>query len=1331
MEPGHTPHATAAAARTRALFPVVGVGASAGGLAATSKLLRNLGSAPGVAVVIVHHLDPTRDSSLVEILARATPLPVHAASDGARVEPNHVYVVPPSADLVIVDGILGVTPRTDTGGLHLPVDRFLESLARDRSVYAVGVLLTGTGSDGTAGIKAVKTEGGLTFAQDASAEYRSMPDSAIATGCVDFVLPPEEIARELLRIGEHAPPLAAAVDSPRHEADLQRILSEVRKSTGVDFASYKQTTVRRRVQRRLLVHGLEGLAEYAELLGHNPGEAAALCEEILIHVTSFFRDPEAFDGLKASVFPKLVENRPRDAPIRVWVPGCSTGEEVYSIAMSLLEFLAEANATDIPVKLFGTDVSVSAIDQARAGRYAASIEHDVTDVRRERFFVRSDGAYQIQKNVRDLCVFAKHDATRDPPFSGMDLVSCRNLIIYLGPALQDRILPTLHYALKEPGFLILGSSETPRTFPGFATLDAKNKIYVRTSAAPRLLLGFARARPAAPTAPGAIEAMAKASGPLDVHREADRIVLAEFAPPGVVVTDDLAIVQFRGKTGPFLEPTPGVASFDLLRMVREELRLPLRQAIDEARTKCGPARTGGLLIGPGPTSRPIALEVVPFGVASTTQRFFVVLFKETQPPPGTAAESRGPEGGTPPPLESQLRHELASTRDYLQSVIEQLEASNEELKAANEEIISSNEELLSTNEELQMAKEELEATNEELRTVNEEMTVRNVEGSRLNDDLSNVLSSVEIPIVMVSRDARLRRFTPAAAKVFHLGAADVGRPVGELESVIRDPDLAGMCASVLEHLGAVSRTVQDRQGRWRQLTVRPYMTADNRIDGTVVTAFDIDEVKKSGELLAQARDYAENIVDTVRECLVVLDRELRVRSANRAFYRTLAVGPDAVVGRHLYELGAGEWNIPVLRQRLEELREGEELEDFCVDKDFEGVGLRSFVLNARRIEHTSLLLLALEEVTERRRAEEAVKRTEIAFREMLTEAAEAILMTNASGQIVFANRAARRIFGFSADEMVGLPVDEIVPEHLRARHAEHRRAYAADPSARVMGAGLDVVGRRKDGTVFPIEVVLGTMSSEDGPLAVTFISDITLRRQSEEQIREYQSKLQRMAFDAAVAEERERRRIASDLHDRIGQALAVAQIKLASARDAVTGPARAAVGEAVALVAQSLVDTRTLTFDLCPPMLYELGLEEALSWLAEDVERRHGIHVELDDDGEDKPLDDATAALVFRAVRELLTNVLKHAQAGGATVSLRRTGGEVEVEVADEGVGFDAAKVAPPGSDGGYGLFSVREQISRLGGEVAVTSTPRQGTRVSLRVPLKTGAAPEGDDTEP
>jgi two-component system, chemotaxis family, CheB/CheR fusion protein len=1206
---GSAPDVAADSECTPGAFPIVGVGASAGGLAATTELLQHLGAHSGVGIVAIHHLSPTHTSSLVEILARATPLPVHLATDGICVERNHVYVVPPNADLLLDGPRLRLTARLDGSGLHLPVDRFFESLAQVGE-RAIGVLLSGSGSDGSAGVRAIKAAGGVIFAQDASAEYRSMPESAVATGCVDLVLSLRSMAAEIVRRGAE-PAARWLVDGAGQpdEPAFARMLVLLRRASGIDFTNYKPGTLRRRAERRIFLRRMHSLEEYVALLGRDPAEAEAFCEEVLIHVTSFFRDPAAFDALETAVFPELLRRRAPGAPIRVWVPGCSTGEEVYSLAISLLGFLARANVLDAPIKVFGTDVSGHAIERARTGKYPESIRADITPERLEAYFSLEGSSYQIHRAVRDVCVFARHDATRDPPFSGMDLISCRNLMIYLGAALQARALSIFHYALKEPGFLMLGSSETIHAFPGFANIDAASKIYQRTSAAPHLMFDFAASELSAVPVLRSSEAL-RASGPLDIHREADRLVLAKFAPPGVVITDEMSVVQFRGRTAPYLAPAPGVPSFELLRMVRDELRIPVRQAIDLVRTKRAPFTAAGLRLAGEELGRVVDIDVLPMSLATSQQRFFVVLFRDvTRPdesrrdmPVDVEPADASMESDAASPLD-QLTGELSSTRHYLESVIERLEASNEELRAANEEVTSSNEELRSTNEELQMAKEEIQANNEELHSLNEELGVRNAEATCLSDDLANVLSSVEVPIVLIGRDASVRRFAPAGARVLGLSAESIGRPLVAARRRLADAS-AEMAREVLELVRPAERTLQDEEGHWYQLTARPYLTRDSRIDGTVLVAFDIDVIKKATERLAAAQ---------------------------------------------------------------------------------------------------------------RERAARALDRSEREFRDVLGTTAAGIIMVDADDRIVFVNQAVMLLFGYAERDLLGQSVALLVPERLREAHD----AWLTGQGSGGAGGEREVTGRRKDGSELALQVTLTPLTRESGLVIVCFVTDLTARRDSEQRIVAYQEKLRQVSFDAALAEERERRRIASDLHDRIGQSLALAKMKLEGMPR--SDPERTAIDDAIDLLAQSIVDTRTLIFDLSPPILYELGLEDALSWLAEDLGKRWGIAFELDTDRAAKPLDDATASLVFRAVRELLTNVLKHARVRAATVSLRRLGNEMEIDVKDRGVGFDLEAAQARAGHGGFGLFSVREQISRLGGTVEVESSATMGTRVSLRLPLKLG----------
>ena len=971
---------TPPAARGRA-FPIVGIGASAGGLEAFTQLLSHLPRDPGLALVLVQHLDPTHDSALTELLARATKMRVFEVRDGMRIQPDHVYVIPPNSGMAVLQGRLSLVPRTKERGLHLPIDFFFRSLADEQRNRAVGVIMSGTASDGTEGLRAIKAEGGLTFAQDEkSAKYDDMPHSAIAAGVVDFVLPPEGIARELVRIARHPyltlPPAVPAEETPPESAaDLARVFVLLRAATGVDFSNYKPATIRRRIARRMLLHKIEAAADYARLLNQTPAEVDALYQDLLINVTSFFREPEAFEALKKKICPRWLKDRPPQVPLRIWVPGCSTGEEAYSLAICLLECLGKTPGS-APIQIFGTDISEPAIQKARQGIYPESITADVSPTRLRQFFVRHDAGYQVTKAIRDLCVFARQDVTKDPPFSRLDLISCRNLLIYLGGELQRRILPTFHYSLKSDGVLLLGGSETIGAAADlFVLLDRKHKLYGRKSAPHRM--GFEQAFHSPPVeraAPGRPLPTAAAAG-FDFQREADRVLLARYTPASVLVNDDLDILQFRGHTGAYLEPAAGAASFNLLKMAREGLLLELRSALAEARKRGLPVRRPGVRIQSPAGVLPVNLEVIPLPSPDRGRAgCFLILFAEPVP---AAAPGPAPAGGKTAPAAparpaagerelARLQQELAATREYLQSVIEQHERTNQELQSANEEILSSNEELQSTNEELQTAKEELQSTNEELNTVNDELQTRNAELGQLNNDLVNLLNSAQISVVMLSGDLRIRRFTPAAEKVLNLIPGDVGRPLSDLRSNLVLPDLERQIAEVMETLTPREFEARDHDGHWFSIRVRPYKTLDQKIDGAILAVVDVDPLKRSLAEAREARAYAEGIAATVREPVLVLDAKLRVKTANQAFYELFQTRPGETEGRFIHSLGGNHWNLQPLRELLEDfLLQKARLRNFELTAEFPGVGGKRLLLTARRLaedEHQPpLILLAMEE----------------------------------------------------------------------------------------------------------------------------------------------------------------------------------------------------------------------------------------------------------------------------------------------------------------------------------------------------------------------------------
>jgi two-component system, chemotaxis family, CheB/CheR fusion protein len=960
---------------------VVAIGASAGGLEAFSQLLDALGEAPGLALVFIQHLAPQHESALPALLSGRTHMPVIQVREGTHVEANHVYVIPPNAQMEIRDGDLHLNPRPEDRSQYTPIDFFLRSLAETAQSGAIGVILSGSSSDGAVGLREIKAVGGITIAQDPeTARYDGMPRAAIATDAVDLVLSPADIAAEILRIGRH--PYVKRVVQPRHsgeeftidDGELRRLMTTLRNASGIDFTHYKSPTIKRRLQRRMVLQKMSDVEKYLRYLKENPQEAQKLTQDILIHVTRFFREPESFAALTEHVFPEVVANQHGESPIRIWVPGCSTGEEAYSVAIAMIEYLGDQRDAT-PIQVFGTDVSEAAIDCARAGRYPESISADVSAERLHRFFSKTDGSYRISKPVRDLCVFARQDLTRDPPYSKLDLIVCRNVLIYLGTVLQKRLLNVFHYAVNAKGFLMLGHAET--TGPEnelFRLTDKTSRIYRKNPNAPPndpLPLDFAASR-AMPKGGRVVEPR---SGP-SIQSEVQRLLLDRFAPPGVVVDGDLRIVQFLGHTGRFLEPAPGEAHLTLPKMVRDGLLNGLRIAFHQARREGRPVRRRGLHVRSNGHDLETALEVIPVG-----DSHYLVLFQQeaaakvTQPP-ARKAGSRPKRAARKDPRMARLEQELSASRDYLQSIIQDLEAANEELQSANEEILSSNEELQSTNEELDTAKEELQSTNEELNTVNEELHGRNEELSRVNSDLVNLLGSVQIAVVIVENDLRIRRFTPMAERVLNLIPGDVGRPISHIQPNIECQGLEELIRGVVESVTPQERTVQDRKGRWFSLHVRPYKNVDNRIDGAVLVLFDIDAAKRHEAEMQSSRDYAEAILETVGEALVVLDADLRVQTVNKAFCEAFRVTGADSAGRLIYEIGNGQWNIPELRERLGGILANDlTVDGFEVEHEFPSIGRRTMHLTARRIERADgspeLILLTIRDAVRGREAARA------------------------------------------------------------------------------------------------------------------------------------------------------------------------------------------------------------------------------------------------------------------------------------------------------------------------------------------------------------------------
>ena len=946
-------------------FTILGIGASAGGLEAFTQLLEHLPSSTGMGYVLIQHLDPTHASQLSEILSRKSSMPVREVHRETRVEADHVYVIPASENLKIEDGVLHTVPRAAGAGVrNMAIDDFLQSLAKDRGNRAFGIILSGTASDGTVGLRAIKAEGGITFAQEPnSAKFEGMPSSAIAAGGVDFVLSPEAMAKQLVALADHPylswPPHQEFEIPPALDGDLNPIFGVLRSVTGIDFTNYKHNTIVRRIERRMAVHGIGTLKEYSQKLRHDRAEAKILAQDFLINVTAFFREPETFKTLRETVFPVLIEGRSADDPIRIWIPGCSTGEEAYSLAMELTEFLEERGAL-IGIQIFATDLSEPVIEKARSGIYLENALAGVSPQRLQRFFIKRDRVYQVSQAIRNVCVFAKQDLTKDPPFSKIDLVSCCNLLIYLGPVLQKKAISVFHYALKPGGYQVLGSSESIGAYSDvFQTVDRKYRIYSKKKSAAHLTWDL----PAAGASTGLSVPQStqwESASPLkNIQKYVDRILLAEYAPAGVIVDDAIHILQVRGDTGHYLQIPPGEPTTDLTRLLRPGLLAAVRSAIRSARQRGTQVKETGLRVKNADGIRQVALRVSPIRDPNSTEPCFLILFDESAK--GRRAEATAPRKGKASSATAsrraqneiqRLEEELKATRDYLQSIIESQEAATEELRSANEEAQA-------TNEELDTAKEELQASNEELNTVNDELRARNLEQSTLNSDLRKLLESINVPLVMVGRNLQIRWFTPAMEPLLNLLPTDQGRLITDLHSAAI-PNFRELLTAALAGEQSKNIEMESPAGRWLSLRILPYRGPDNTIDGAIATLIDIDDLKR-------ARDFAEAVVGMVREPLIVLDATLRVRTANRAFYEMFQLERQDAEGRQIYEMGGGQWNIPKLRQLLEEvLPKRSSMMNFELEQSYKGIGMKTLLLHAREIRQGDgerMILLAIDDIT--------------------------------------------------------------------------------------------------------------------------------------------------------------------------------------------------------------------------------------------------------------------------------------------------------------------------------------------------------------------------------
>ena len=968
-------------------FPIVGIGASAGGLAAFESFFSGMpvDADPGMAFVLVQHLAPDHKSILTDLIKRYTRMQVFEVEDGMVVRPNCTYIIPPNRDMAFLGGTLQLLEPSSPRGQRLPIDFFFRSLAQDQHERAICVVLSGTGSDGTLGVRAIKSEGGMVMVQSPdSTEYDGMPRSAVATGLVDFVLLPAEMPAQLIRYAAHAfdkSPKVEATPPPKSENALKKLFILLRAQTGHDFSLYKPSTINRRIERRMALQQIETMERYVKHAQQTPAEVESLFRDLLIGVTNFFRDPEVFKVLEEKTIPQLFAGKPAGGTIRVWTPGCASGEEAYSLAILLAE-RQESLKQNHKIQIFATDIDSQAIATARAGLYPAGIAADIPPERLTRFFSAENdgGAYRIHKTIRDMLVFSEQDVIRDPPFSKLDLISCRNLMIYMGLDLQKKLIPLFYYALNPDGYLLLGTSETVGDFGHlFAVQDRKSKIYRRKNTlqgASRIGLGsylppLTSIEAALPHSAGRMTTQRKPT----LRELTEQAFLQQLVPAGALVKGSGDILYIHGRTSLFLEPAVGeVGVYNILKMARKGLRRELTAAMHKMAAGVEFVRSTGLMVKTNGNFTPVNLivrrvELDP--VATPEAPLYLVILEEA----AACDLPLPPQDGSGCPLAldagTDTDKRVVALQQELQAKEEYLQTTNEELKSSNEEMQSVNEELQSTNEELETSKEELQSVNEELATVNAELQNKVADLTRANNDMNNLLAGTGIGTVFVDYQLRILRFTPAVTRIINLIQSDIGRPVGHIVSNLVGYDtLLADTQTVLDTLVPKEVEVHSQAGRWYTMRILPYRTLENVIEGAVITFTDITEYKQIKAALSEAHTHlAEAVVATVREPLLVLDADLRVVLANRAFYSTFQVTPAATLGRLLYELGNRQWDIPALRTLLGKiLTHNAVFNDFEVTHSFETIGQRTLRLNARRIFGETglddLILLAIEESPE-------------------------------------------------------------------------------------------------------------------------------------------------------------------------------------------------------------------------------------------------------------------------------------------------------------------------------------------------------------------------------
>ena len=1345
-------------------FPVAGIGASAGGLEAFLQLLKGLPTDTGMAFVLVQHLDPKHDSQLAGLLERATQMPVCEAVDGQILRPNRVHVMPSNVLMTVASGRLVLVPR---GNEMSPIDCFLRSLAAEYGELGVGVILSGTGADGTAGVEAVKAAGGITFAEDsASAKFSTMPENAVASGFVDFVLSPERIGIELARIARHpglqqrTTPKVQKARTQESVALTARMLRLLSVRVGVDFTHYKKSTLQRRIAHRMVLRGVDNEAQYLRLLEKEAPEVDALFRDALIHVTSFFRDPAVFQTLRESVLPQIVKRKQLGEPIRLWVPGCSTGEEVYSLAICLFEVLP-SDVERPRIQIYATDISEAAIARGRAGVYPKSISREISAARLKRFFSACTDGYQVAKALREICIFARQDVANDPPFARIDLISCRNLLIYFDAELQKKVLPTLHYALNPGGYLVLGLSEGSSSFRDlFEAVDSKQKIFAKKHTSRSTPIIERPARFGASRRKGKRAAPLPANPP-DVRRSGDRVLLRRLSPCGVTIDSDLRVLEFRGRTSAYLEQPTGAASLDFLRMIREDLLTDVRTALEQAMKSEAPAKRQSMVTNDAGRSEHLTIEVIPFHAPPSQERFFHVLFRAAKGAESEVVPTHLQRNLLPEAAEERttaLREQLVSTREAFQAILEDREATNEEMQVANEEMQSANEELQSTNEELETAKEELQSANEELTTLNDELGVRNTELTLLINDLNNLSSGVDFPVVMLDKNLRVRRFSAKAAEMFKLEDDKIGERIDILSSEL--PELTKLASRVMRRREGIEKEIVRADGHPYSLRIRPYLTNVGEVEGALIFLINIDQIKRAEKERQELSETLASLFESTPDAVLTVNAAGRIERVNEQAEKMFGSARRELIGKPIAKLIPGQFpKAPVKRGAdspgLELLAQRKGGSTFPVEIMLSPLGLPG----------AEGMIATVRDITERKRVEQALSQSREDLETRVAERTAELSAERTNTMVALEMRARQQaaLAGLSQRALEGAVLATLLDEAVRLVPAilgcEFCKVMELLPDGKALFLRAGTGWKKQP---LPLQVATGRQSQEgftllsNAPVSVEdlrvekrFLSPSILfdrpvvsglsvivhgRQQPYGVLAAHTTRRRRFTNDdvhflqslasvlAAAIERRkleeellsissnEQRRIGQDLHDGLCQHLAGVEFKTAAlakqlAHDPMKGGHAASIVE---LIRDGARQAWMLARGLSPVTLESHGLMSALRELAANSGKLFQIACRFDCPRPVLVPNNAVATHLYRIAQEAITNAVKHGHARSIVVTLRRRQSSITLAVADNGNGLprDVRTVQ------GMGLRIMQYRADTIGASLSFERANRRGTIV-------------------